>query len=338
MPEIFRRLHPQFKTPWLSLLVFAGIVPILLLLPGDVNFVGTLYSLGATLSFTVAHASLVRLRMSDATTGFVPPYRARPNLTLRGVDWPLFAIFGGIATGALVPRHRDPEPHDPLGRARLDGRSAFVGYAIYRRRVVERGAARDGQGAAGDGCRARARVSADPRPDRARTPLRRRVRRRAPAREGARRTGDCAHGDRGAARPAARRRAARARGDARTASSTRRSAIGDSYDVRVTPRLVRGRSASVEIVAEANRRDAEIIVLGSPRKALTQRRRGVFGATVDRVMRNAPCRVMVTGVSGPRVGWTRMTWYRQCRVRRSPASSSGSAWPCSFAPRRQAAA
>jgi nucleotide-binding universal stress UspA family protein len=62
----------------------------------------------------------------------------------------------------------------------------------------------------------------------------------------------------------------------------------------VTPRLVRGRSASVEIVAEAARRDAEIIVLGSPRKTLVQRRRGVFGATVDRVMRNAPCRVMVT--------------------------------------------
>ena len=26
-------------------------------------------------------------------------YRARPNLRLRGVDWPLFAIVGGIATG-----------------------------------------------------------------------------------------------------------------------------------------------------------------------------------------------------------------------------------------------
>ena len=34
-------------------------------LPGDVNFVGTLYSLGATLSFTVAHAAIIRLRMRD---------------------------------------------------------------------------------------------------------------------------------------------------------------------------------------------------------------------------------------------------------------------------------
>jgi nucleotide-binding universal stress UspA family protein len=71
-------------------------------------------------------------------------------------------------------------------------------------------------------------------------------------------------------------------------------AVGDTYGVRVVGRLVRGRSASVEIVREAERRGAEIIVLGSPRKDLTSRRRGVFGSTVDRVMRRAPCRVMVT--------------------------------------------
>ena len=28
IPEVFRRLHPRFKTPWLSIVVFAGILPI----------------------------------------------------------------------------------------------------------------------------------------------------------------------------------------------------------------------------------------------------------------------------------------------------------------------
>ncbi len=97
MPEVFRRLHPRFKTPWLSLVVFAGLAPILVILPGDTTFVGTLYSFGATLSFTVAHASIVRLRMKPAEEE--EPYRARPNLRLGGVDWPLFAVLGGIATG-----------------------------------------------------------------------------------------------------------------------------------------------------------------------------------------------------------------------------------------------
>src|SRR6185503_5391359 len=27
LPEVFRRLHPKLKTPWLSLVVFAGVAP-----------------------------------------------------------------------------------------------------------------------------------------------------------------------------------------------------------------------------------------------------------------------------------------------------------------------
>ena len=34
LPEVFRRLHPRFKTPWLSLIVFAAAIPIAVLLPG----------------------------------------------------------------------------------------------------------------------------------------------------------------------------------------------------------------------------------------------------------------------------------------------------------------
>ena len=129
MPEVFRRLHPRLKTPYIALVLFAGIAPIVILLPGDVNFVGTLYSLGATLSFTVAHAAMVRLRMrpNPAVT-----YRARPNLRLRGVDWPLFAIFGGIATGAsfLVILVQNPLTRW-VGLGWIV--AGLVGYAIYRR-------------------------------------------------------------------------------------------------------------------------------------------------------------------------------------------------------------
>jgi len=71
-------------------------------------------------------------------------------------------------------------------------------------------------------------------------------------------------------------------------------AIGDSYGVRVLDRLVRARSAGEAIVAEAEQRGTEIIVIGSSRKALTSAQRAVFGRTVDYVLRHAPCRVMVT--------------------------------------------
>jgi nucleotide-binding universal stress UspA family protein len=71
-------------------------------------------------------------------------------------------------------------------------------------------------------------------------------------------------------------------------------AIGESYGVSVIPRLVRGRSAGAAIVREAERRAAEIIVIGAPRKDLSRGKRAVFGRTVDYVLKNAPCRVLVT--------------------------------------------
>jgi nucleotide-binding universal stress UspA family protein len=71
-------------------------------------------------------------------------------------------------------------------------------------------------------------------------------------------------------------------------------AIGDSYGVRVVGRLDRARSAGQAIVAEAEARDAEIIVIGSPRRRLTSSQAAVFGKTVDYVLKHAPCRVLVT--------------------------------------------
>src|SRR5207244_12500543 len=62
LPEVFRRLHPKFKTPWLSLVVFAGLASIIFILPGNVDFIGRMYAFGAMLSFPIAHASVIQLR------------------------------------------------------------------------------------------------------------------------------------------------------------------------------------------------------------------------------------------------------------------------------------
>ena len=289
MPEVFRKLHPKLKTPYIALVLFAGIAPIILLLPGDVEFVGTLYSLGATLSFTVAHAAMVRLRMGPdpAVT-----YRARPNLSLGGVQWPVFAVFGGLATGAsfVVILVQNPLTRwVGLGWIVL----GLVGYVLYRRRWVRAGL--------------RETVKAPPAFGAALALEYRRI--VVPIVPG--RPSDDALDL--ACRLAAERGArvvamtvievplelpldGEMPDEERLANDEldEAMAIGDTYGVRVVGRLVRGRSASVEIVREAERRGAEIIVLGSPRKDLTSRRRGVFGSTVDRVMRRAPCRVMVT--------------------------------------------
>src|SRR5436190_41589 len=81
LPSAFRRLHPRFKTPWLSLIVFAGFASIIVLLPGRTAFLGTMYSFGAMLSFTVAHASVIQLRRKRGHEELA--FRARPNLRVR---------------------------------------------------------------------------------------------------------------------------------------------------------------------------------------------------------------------------------------------------------------
>jgi len=75
----------------------------------------------------------------------------------------------------------------------------------------------------------------------------------------------------------------------------RHAAIADSYGVSVAPRLVRGRTAGRAIVDQAERRHAELIVIGAPGR---RHRRAAFGRTVEHVMKRARCRVMFIG-SGP---------------------------------------
>jgi len=69
--------------------------------------------------------------------------------------------------------------------------------------------------------------------------------------------------------------------------------IGELYGVRVIERVVRARHAGREIVEEAGRRNAEIIVMGAPRRPHLTRRSAIFGKTVDYVLKHAECRVMV---------------------------------------------
>jgi APA family basic amino acid/polyamine antiporter len=291
LPEVLRRLHPRFKTPWLSLVLFAGIAPILVILPGDVNFVGTLYSLGATLSFTVAHSSIVRLRILDRDEVELP-YRARPNVRIGAVSWPLFAFLGGIATGVsflvLVVQN-------PLTRWVGLGWmvAGLVGYVVYRRRFVHApvraiekappalGPAlaleyrnllvpvipgQPSDAAMDVACRLaserRARIIAL---NVLEVPLEHALTDRFPELE----------------------RVANAELD-------EAAAIGDSYGVRVLTRLERAHAAGPAIVSEANARDAEVIVLGSPRRHLTAAQSAVFGKTVDYVLKHAGCRVLVT--------------------------------------------
>jgi APA family basic amino acid/polyamine antiporter len=288
LPEFFRRLHPRFKTPWISLVVFAGLLSILTLLPGQLDFLGTMYSFGAMLSFTIAHLAVIALRYRDRDAELV--FRGRPNLRIRGVDWPVFAIFGALGTGLawIVVVVQTPSTRY-AGLAWLA--VGFVAYVLYRRRLGE----------------PLSRTVRAPLPVGSALALEYR-RLLVPVLPGqatveALDVACSLAAERGAAITAVsvievpleqplseapekdERRAHRELAEARV--------IGEAYGVRVLERLVRARSAGPAIVQEAERRGSEIIVIGAPPRIVGRHRRALFGKTVDYVLRHAPCRVMV---------------------------------------------
>jgi APA family basic amino acid/polyamine antiporter len=284
LPEVFRRLHPRLRTPWLSLIVFAGAAPSLFLLTGQVDFLGRMYAFGAMLSFTIAHAAVITLRIKKPDDEM--EWRARPSLG----RWPLFAIIGGLGTGIawLVVVEQDaPTRYAGIGWLAL----GFVFYPLYRRRLGE--------------------------------PLRRTVRAPVVITVGALEYSNIlvpvAAGYPSDEAMDVACRLARERRSRIVAITVvevplelpldaylpeqvtianeqldEARAIGESYGVPVTTRIVRARNSGRAIVDEAVRRGAEIIVMGGPRRIRLQRgRRAIFGDTVDFVLKHAPTRVMV---------------------------------------------
>jgi APA family basic amino acid/polyamine antiporter len=288
LPEVFRRLHPRFKTPWLSLVIFAGLISILTLLPGQTTFLGTMYSFGAMLSFTIAHAAVIGLRYRYPDEELV--FRARPNLRFRGVDWPLFAIVGGAATAAawLVVVVQEPETRwAGLGWLAL----GFLGYAIYRRRVIHqalRTTVRAPFMVLGPSLTVEYRTIVVP----------------------VVRSEESEEALVAAARLAAERRATVViphvievpldlpldvelpdLEEEANEVLDNASAFVESYGVRTVARVLRARAAGPAIVEEADRRNAELIIMGAPRAR--PRRTRIFGSTVDYVLKHAPTRVLI---------------------------------------------
>ncbi len=130
LPGIFAQLHPKHRTPWFTIVVFSVFAGILLI-PGKTDFLGNLYSYGAMLSFTTAHAAVIALRIKDPDRA--RPYRMPGNIRIRGAQIPVTAVIGGIGTFAawisVLALHVD---------ARYVGTGwmvvGLIGYAMYRRR------------------------------------------------------------------------------------------------------------------------------------------------------------------------------------------------------------
>jgi len=103
VPSVLSRLHPRFKTPYISIILFSAIA-LLIIIPGLFKIdtfanMGALYAFGSLLAFMFAHASILRLRAKKPE--LPRPYKISWNIKINGHDMPITAILGLVAMGAI---------------------------------------------------------------------------------------------------------------------------------------------------------------------------------------------------------------------------------------------
>ena len=104
LPHRLARLHPKFKTPYVSIIVF-GLVAALLVLPGiipggkEIEFMSAVYSLAATFAFCSAHLSVMRLRFIEPALH--RPYRMPWNIKFGRDSIPVLSLVGALFIGTV---------------------------------------------------------------------------------------------------------------------------------------------------------------------------------------------------------------------------------------------
>jgi len=95
IPSWLGKLGRRWRTPHVAIVAGAGIA-FALVVPADVIFLGGLFAFGATIAFTVAHLSVVRLRMTQPDVE--RPFRVPLSIRFRGADIPLPSVAAALLT------------------------------------------------------------------------------------------------------------------------------------------------------------------------------------------------------------------------------------------------
>lgn len=102
-PAILSRVHPRFKTPHISIILFS-LIALIILIPGFFaanvfENMGALYAFGSLLAFMFAHASILRLRAKKPE--LPRPFKIGWNLRIKGHEMPITTILGLVTTGII---------------------------------------------------------------------------------------------------------------------------------------------------------------------------------------------------------------------------------------------
>jgi len=100
IPHPMAKVHPRFKTPYVSIILFATIGFAILIpgffAPGVFVELGALYVFGSLLGSIFAHASILGLRIKRPD--LARPFRLRVHVNFKGRELPVTAILGLVGT------------------------------------------------------------------------------------------------------------------------------------------------------------------------------------------------------------------------------------------------
>jgi APA family basic amino acid/polyamine antiporter len=250
----------------------------------DIAFLASLFSFGVLAAFTAAQLAVIKLRFSEPE--LERPYRAAANVRLRGVEVPLAAVVGSIATFAIwiaaLGTHAGARYGGPAWLA--------AGIVVYV--VVRHGR--------GEGLLEHVKAPPEVLPETTFSSI------LVPMKLGA-------IGEEMVATAVklAQDRAAHVEAlyvirvpldrpleaelgeqeEAAAASLAEARLLGSDHGVNVRVETIRARSIGEAIVGEAQRRGTDLIVVGSAPRWRRQSR--FFSPTVEFVLRKAPCEVLV---------------------------------------------
>ncbi len=129
VPAALNRVNRRFGTPIVAI-IFFSLVATLLVIPGDITALTTLYVFGSTLGFTMAHASLIGMRLRGARHTWQAPLNIPVG---KGRTIPLTAVVGGLGTlGVWILVGLGTPFGRYVGLAWMAGGTLL--YVLYRRR------------------------------------------------------------------------------------------------------------------------------------------------------------------------------------------------------------
>lgn len=291
LPGPFYKLHPTFHTPYLAIAFFA-LITVLLLGTGFFSDqllfnLADLYSFGAMLSFTIAHAAILSLRWRRPE--LARPWKLPCNVRVAGRELPVTAVLGALSTFAvwlvvvvvhpwgrlvgflwlfggmlLYIFHRQSHELPLTGTVILSQLEPILVDLSMRRILVPTLGTPFSEEMVAVACRLGKREHAKVTALYVfEVPMALPVGSQVPT--------ELSRAD---------------------AILTRARQIGEGIGVEVEVRFVQARSAGMAIVEAAKELEADLLLMGiSPRERLGQ---AALGSTINHVLKKAPCRVLLS--------------------------------------------